>query len=280
MNEIWVIRPGALGDTILALPLVEKVSQLYKNDKIIFWGNTEYAAVIHEFFPEVEFRSFLSIGLMPLFTCDFNVSDLKFKHPFQIFAILKKDKTVEKNLNMICSNIVWSEISKENNIWVVNQFLAMVKFVGEPPFSSIKKTRAGSRLLIHMGTGSSAKLLPDDFWQYFVSKLLPQFSITVLFGPAEKMSLFQSDNDIQILKNIPLKDLIAKMNDFQLYLGLDSGISHLAGVMGLKGVSFFHATDPIYWKPMGDIKPFIIQKNEQESWENALSVFLKTATTQ
>jgi ADP-heptose:LPS heptosyltransferase len=42
MNEIWVLRPGALGDTILALPLIERLAQHYENEKIVFWGNTEY----------------------------------------------------------------------------------------------------------------------------------------------------------------------------------------------------------------------------------------------
>lgn len=275
MNEIWVLRPGALGDTILALPLIERITQLYASEKIVFWGNTEYAAVIKEFYPQVEFRSFLSLGLMPLFTCDFVIGDFKMQLPVKIFAILKKDKSIEKNLNLICSNVVWSEIDKENKIWVVEQLQAMEKLCGSLAFSFIKNTSKNSKLLIHMGTGSSAKLLPEEFWEYLVSKLKPHYSITFLFGPAEEMPSFQDAKELPCLKNMPLRELIPRMKEFQFYLGLDSGISHLAGVLGLKGVAFFHATDPTYWRPMGGIKPFVIQKNEKESWANAFSEIVK-----
>lgn len=270
MNEIWVLRPGALGDTILALPLLERVVSNYDGHKIVFWGSTEYAAVIREFFPQIEFRSFQSLGLLPLFTCDFVISDLKMQHPSKIFAILKKDKLVEKNLNLICSQVVWSEINKENKVWVVEQLQSMEATKIPLDFSFIKQVNKGSKLLIHMGTGSSTKLMPASFWETLIPELKEQYSITLLYGPAENKMVFQNDLGVESLKNISLKELINKMKDFQYYMGLDSGVSHLAGVMGLKGLAFFHATDPVYWRPMGNVKPFVVEKQNLESWKKVI----------
>jgi hypothetical protein len=242
---------------------------------LCFGATLNMGAIIKEFYPQVEIRSFLSIGLLPLFTCDFVASDFNMQCPIKIFAILKKDKGVEKNLNLICSQVIWSEINKENKIWVVEQLQAMEVYNGSLEFSFIKNISKGNKLLIHMGTGSSAKLLPDEFWLFLISNLKSRFEITLLFGPAEKSVAFQDQNDFAYLKNVPLRELIPKMKEFQFYLGLDSGISHLAGVMGLKGFAFFHSTDPTYWRPMGGVKPFTVQKTDKENWIQALEQITK-----
>ncbi|HJQ83697.1 MAG TPA: glycosyltransferase family 9 protein, partial [Candidatus Binatia bacterium] len=49
----------------------------------------------------------------------------------------------------------------------------------------------------------------------------------------------------------PLVDVAAVLSRAALYLGNDSGISHLAGAVGAAGVVLFGPTDPRRWRPLG-----------------------------
>lgn len=274
MNEIWVFRPGALGDTILALPLLERLQKKHINEKIVFWGNIDYSAIVEEFFPSVEVRSFLNRQLLPLFKCDFVKADLTVDLPAKIYVVLKKDQLLKKNLNEICNNIIWCEIKEINNKWVALQMQSMVKEKFENEFSFIRKASTNTKLLIHMGTGSPAKLVSDELWKNLINQLKTQFSITLLYGPADKKIENLNYVGVESIRDVSLKDLIAEMKEFQFYLGLDSGVSHLAGVMGLKGLALFHHTNPQYWQPMGNIQPLIVDKNNKNSWQKIARDFV------
>ena len=73
---------------------------------------------------------------------------------------------------------------------------------------------------------------------------------------------------IDIIRDISLIELMEKMKDFSYFLGLDSGVSHLAGVLGLKGTAFFHHTNPQYWRPLGNIKPLIVDMHNLLTFKN------------
>jgi ADP-heptose:LPS heptosyltransferase len=49
----------------------------------------------------------------------------------------------------------------------------------------------------------------------------------------------------------PLDDVARVLSRAALYVGNDSGISHLAGAVGARGVVLFGPTDPRRWRPLG-----------------------------
>jgi len=53
------------------------------------------------------------------------------------------------------------------------------------------------------------------------------------------------------VRDWPLVDLAAVLARAALYLGNDSGVSHLAGAVGASGVVLFGPTDPRRWRPLG-----------------------------
>jgi ADP-heptose:LPS heptosyltransferase len=50
---------------------------------------------------------------------------------------------------------------------------------------------------------------------------------------------------------VPLTDLAALLCRCHAFLGNDSGVSHLAGMMGIPTVAVFGPTDPAVWAPLG-----------------------------
>lgn len=108
-------------------------------------------------------------------------------------------------------------------------------------------------LLVHPGSGGLAKRWSNEGfvalatrWQRAVG------STAVVLGPAE------SSEDrrwtlagIPILRPTATAELAAMLSVADVYLGNDSGPSHLAAAVGVPGVALFGPTDPELWGPRG-----------------------------
>ena len=104
-------------------------------------------------------------------------------------------------------------------------------------------------LVLHSGSGS-----PSKNWQGFRS-LTRYWSehhahvVVVLSGPAEARSDSQTNAGVVALDGLSLPQVAALLAACDLYVGNDSGVSHLAGAVGARGVVLFGPTDPTAWAP-------------------------------
>ena len=105
-------------------------------------------------------------------------------------------------------------------------------------------------LVIHPGAGSRAKrwdaagfVQVGEWWRERGGGVLE------VAGPAEAEDppLLGSP----IVRDWPLADLATVLGRAALYLGNDSGVSHLAAAAGAAGVVLFGPTDPRRWGPLG-----------------------------
>ena len=77
------------------------------------------------------------------------------------------------------------------------------------------------------------------------------------FSPADEemvreyFSLIRLDT-ITPLTNLSLNELAAVLRKCDLYVGNDSGVTHLAAAVGIPVVALFGPTDPRVWGPRGD----------------------------
>jgi hypothetical protein len=108
---------------------------------------------------------------------------------------------------------------------------------------------AGYDVIIHPGSGSPRKNLPLDRFVEF-AKLLESHGRQVAWsvGPAEEgFALPEGPR----LAQLPLPELAAYLAGAQLFIGNDSGITHLAAVVGCPTIAYFGPTDPTVWAPRG-----------------------------
>ncbi len=121
---------------------------------------------------------------------------------------------------------------------------------------------ADGRLLaaIHPGSGGKKKRWPLDRYFELVVRLAAEFHPFFLFfsGPAEeredKMRIDRFSlgrNDMTHIADGKLAAAAALLSRCSLYLGNDSGFSHLAAAMSCPAVALFGPTDPLVWGPAG-----------------------------
>jgi ADP-heptose:LPS heptosyltransferase len=108
----------------------------------------------------------------------------------------------------------------------------------------------GDVLTIHPGSGS-----PRKNWEGMADTAAAWRArggrVVVLAGPAEETLGHAVPHDAAI-RDQPLDRIAAVLARSRCYLGNDSGISHLAGMVGARGVALFGPTDPVAWRPLGE----------------------------
>jgi len=65
----------------------------------------------------------------------------------------------------------------------------------------------------------------------------------------EKLASALDTTHIKVLKGRPLLEVAQHLAACQAYIGHDSGISHLAAALGLKGLILWGETNPNIWRP-------------------------------
>lgn len=141
--------------------------------------------------------------------------------------------------------------------------------VGAPrltlPRADIRTARAelsageGDRIaLLHPGSGGRKKCWPIESWLSLASDLSRGgWTCRWLVGPVEEDTWPAADLDrlarsAPVLRNQSLRSLAAMMAAADLFVGNDSGASHLAAAAGAPTVAIFGPTATNVWRPLGD----------------------------
>lgn len=111
---------------------------------------------------------------------------------------------------------------------------------------------------IHPGSGSSKKNWPIKRWEEVIRsirKARESATIAIISGEADSDAVshlrLAFGGSLHFFDNLPLNVLGAAMARCSLFLGHDSGISHLAAAAGAPSVLLFGPTDPESWAPHG-----------------------------
>src|SRR6185295_17394974 len=108
---------------------------------------------------------------------------------------------------------------------------------------------------VHPGSGSPRKNWPAARWREVIVHLPPPVSL--VFGEAELaredtasfLAWAKSKPGVSLLISPPLEELISLLCGSRLFLGHDSGVSHLAAACGPPCVLLFGPTDATVWAP-------------------------------
>lgn len=113
-----------------------------------------------------------------------------------------------------------------------------------------------SLVLVHPGSGSIHKCLEPGRMALLIEQLWRRgMRPLVLEGPADRDAVghvqqFMSKPTV-ILRDLDLSQLAGVLAQVTLYIGHDSGVTHLAALLGVSTIALFGPTDPQRWAPHG-----------------------------
>ncbi len=98
--------------------------------------------------------------------------------------------------------------------------------------------------VIHPFSGSAAKNWPLDRYRELAGRLAERMPVYWCAGPSEEL-----EGAVRMEDLYQLASWLARA---RIYIGNDSGITHLAAAAGAPVVALFGPTDPSVWAPRGD----------------------------
>jgi heptosyltransferase-3 len=288
MNRILIIRGGAIGDFILTLPALKALREAYPDAHIEILGYKHIAALAENRFYAQTVRSIehgplssffaKNSELPPELTSYFAGFDLIISYLYD------PDRIFENNLrrcglkNLLCgpAKIV------EANGHAARQLAGPVEALGikvadltEKIFLSGDDRQFAREFLgnlsrpivaIHPGSGSRNKNWPLQNWIELFSnnghfsgvkdepdRIGKPVSLVIVSGEADNAQVAQLEHawknrDVRFAKDLPLPQLAAVLEQ-TIFIGHDSGISHLAAAAGANCILLFGPTDPDVWAP-------------------------------
>jgi hypothetical protein len=232
-----IIRPGAIGDCILALPAMEHLRAGYTE----VWAPSPVLPLIR--FASVK-RSIASTGLDLL-----GIPDRE--PPAGLLDVLSGFDSVvswygasRPEFRAAVAGLPFTFLKAlpgNPGIHAADWFLAQVGGSGEAvPRICCPRTDHGFAF-IHPFSGSPRKNWALERFREVASKL--QMPVEWCTGPEDVLEGAARFSD--------LYSLACRIAQATLYIGNDSGISHLAAAVGTPVVALFGPTDPALWAPRG-----------------------------
>ena len=112
------------------------------------------------------------------------------------------------------------------------------------PVSEQERTFAA----IHPFASSAAKRAPLEWFESLAARLETSMPVRWLAGPEEVLPSYLRDGAVRIGD---LNELACWLRGARVYIGNDSGITHLAAAVGTPVIACFRGTDERVWSPRG-----------------------------
>lgn len=277
-TKILIWHQGALGDLLLAGPALSAISRHYSPARLTALGHPERWGLLAQSLPLDEVWDSGEGQWAPLFgNGDLPLRIRERLARFQMALVFSprrqtilQDRLYQSGIPQVHWLPSFPESGKEAVAALQARHLAALglhyrpapfKLVigGNPAEALVELPGPGPWLAVAPGSGQARKNWPLAHY-YEVSRTLAwQFSLKVVWlaGPAEAATLpylealAQAQGQI-LLANLPLARVARVLSRCRLYLGNDSGLTHLAAaVAGPEVLALFGPTDPRVWAPLG-----------------------------
>lgn len=106
-------------------------------------------------------------------------------------------------------------------------------------------------LAIHPGSGSPSKNWPGPSFRALADRLAGDRAWLLVEGPADRAAVESLGGGALVARELPPRVLGSLLSRSGIFVGNDSGVSHLAAAFGAPVVALFGPTDPSIWRPLG-----------------------------
>jgi ADP-heptose:LPS heptosyltransferase len=270
MKPVFLIsHRGALGDFLLTWPLIIALRFKYSEHRFVGLGHPEYLAFAKSLniFDEIydcesrQFLSFYSGKTLP-----------KILNPLECVLAWSSDGDglatflTKEKVNNVCVFKPFPEVSGQH---VMDYHLSLLSKYSLPPVQNKLlvlpiQSENEDHAVIHPGSGSSSKNYEPEFYAFIGNELKNKGikEVKILLGPNERglKDIYKKRFTVIEPKNV--SDLAKIIVKSSLFVGNDSGVSHLAAMLGVRTLALFKSTDPAQWGVRG-IKAESIQASTE-----------------
>lgn len=297
-RRLVIVHQGALGDFLLALPVFEGIHLKYPEVGMDFCAKAEYVALLADRPYVGEIHSSYTTDVTLFFHDDLwrhAPVPHYFQNASQIFIFGQKSSRLlaERFSARLDYPVRWIQSFPDpGHLQPVAEFLLrQVNQLGfglkatiphlEPPVADRAEARrwlksqgrgASCRpVVLHPGSGGKRKIWPLARWWELIGWLDERYQgpIVLSLGPADDyLRTFAEEAretlGVCLFSEAKLPHLASLLSESALYVGNDSGVSHLAAAVGIPTVVIFGPTDPKVWGPVG-VDVHIVRSHWQEN---------------
>ncbi|MCU0573141.1 MAG: glycosyltransferase family 9 protein [Syntrophobacteraceae bacterium] len=282
-----IVHQGALGDFLLALPVIEGIVRASPPIlKLDFWSRPSYLSLLHG---KPYVGSIHDAGgreWIPFFQDDRADAvplpqGLEEARWVLIFGQASSARAAERLRGRMRAPAYWLKSfpdepeNRHTTDFIADQARALglplvmeplrlasdplqVMAVRERLLTSERSARR-QLVVVHPGSGGLRKIWPLSRWRMLLQWLCErrEVRIVLVLGPAdEKIRPFIGEvvacRGIPMVEDLELPAFAALLREADVYIGNDSGATHLAASMGTPAVAVFGPTNPAVWGPRGD----------------------------
>ena len=269
--NILVIRPGAIGDALLTFPTLHALRSKHRTKRIMFVSNASVLPLAQAWKVADEVADFGETRWSELFSTEgirnAELRGLLAATDMVICWLGDPERRVETNLSEVGVKkiIVAPGRPPEHSFEHVAEYLAStvkipVKQVRQwhPALPGAPET--SRTIAIHPGSGSERKNWPIASYAEIIKSLWQEhYEVLLLAGPAEEQKLAYLQHHLKppeglyrTLINAPLLEIAQQLRQCRGYLGNDSGITHLAAMLGVPTAAIFGPGSRVSnWEPLG-----------------------------
>lgn len=233
--RILIIRACAIGDFVLNLPALRALACANSEARFTLVGYPDTLALARTFIPVEAIHSIEGPPWSNLFSGP--IDDLS---SFDRACVWMKDSTIADNLRASGVREILHAHAFPQTLHAAEHLLRTVDLPA-PDLPDLWNPNS-TRIIFHPGSGGASKV-----WPHF-EELAQEFpEATILLGPCEKP--LRANNPS--LQNRSLQQVAEELRNCRIFVGNDSGITHIAAYWGTPTVALFGPTDSRVWGPVG-----------------------------
>ena len=285
---VLIVHPGTLGDVLLSVEAIRQTREIFPSHHVVWVGRSEVGDLLLRSGEVHEVIGIESSFLSPLFTIDGKFDNRLARYLERtthcVCWMTNHEETISSNLQPFGIRcIIQSPHSpKLPGVHQEEKFSNTLRPWGVSPEASRRRKKplylnnvlAGSEsesldqgfqfintsyFVIHPGSGSKHKCVNPALLGGIAKRVLENsgMSLVLLSGPADEVQVNHLLEQIpcggfHLVRNQSLPTVAEVLKRAALYIGHDSGVSHLAAMVGTPSIVLFGPTNPTNWAPRGD----------------------------
>ena len=289
-GRILCIHQGAMGDLILALPAIKALRECLQPQWLEVRGHPWTLPLVYGHPYADAVIDCNSAAMAPLFLEDSHLPPAlkEYLGTFDAAFCFSRSTVLAHNLREggIPTTVLLSPFP-EKRLHLIDHHLSSLKTLGITPSSATPKIylpkeeqewaeeffrrRGFNRneiIALHPGAGSRKKAwAPERFAA--LGRALTQKSkkLLIIQGPADAQCVEETVMGLEgitylVTRDMPIIKVAALLSRAGLFIGNDSGISHLAAALEVPTLALFGPTDPLSWAPRGERASWLQGKTE------------------